>query len=247
MSNSSGTLIRVTPSELHFGSATDSAGGYVGRLIIKNMRSNSVGFKFKTNAPEKFSVKPVLGSLTEIGQTVEITVRSLQPISPDDRFLIQTIHLSPEEARSLSSSMWRTFSSQRIREGFINCRLATASPSNSPSLSPSRQVVSKTTMTMKTTHTQMRSSQRSFSWKSVLEIPYMTVQLVIYLIYHLFRRMFKLYSELANKGWPRRNLLLVAVVCLLVVIALPLRKLVYITVRPANINFDSPEISPLSA
>jgi hypothetical protein len=37
--------------------------GQVSKVKLKNLSSSPVGYKFKTNAPMKYSVKPVLGVL----------------------------------------------------------------------------------------------------------------------------------------------------------------------------------------
>ncbi|KAG0252374.1 hypothetical protein BG011_007015 [Mortierella polycephala] len=48
------------------------ASGQVAKIKLKNLTSTTtIGYKFKTNAPLKYSVKPVLGTLAP-GETVKV-------------------------------------------------------------------------------------------------------------------------------------------------------------------------------
>ena len=51
--------------------ASKVSSGLVSKLKIKNLLSAPVGYKFKTNAPLRYSVKPVLGVLAP-GQSIEV-------------------------------------------------------------------------------------------------------------------------------------------------------------------------------
>ncbi|KAJ1915858.1 hypothetical protein IWQ60_008304 [Tieghemiomyces parasiticus] len=229
------------------------------------MRASCVGFKFKTNAPDKFSVKPVLGALTQLAETVEVTVRSLQPISPEDQFLIQTIHLAPEECQGLNSAKWRTFHSRRIHEGFINCRTSPStgcSPRMTPvpsqtlysppsSMSAHHSVTkTRTTVTLKAATPGKRQAP-IFSWRSVLEVPYLTIQLMLYLLYHAFKRISHFYSDvIVEKVRPARHQLAWALfICLLLVVtAYPLRRILFTPsgMPGSSVVFDTPQVSPQS-
>lgn len=98
-------LIRISPSEFQF---AVSRSGYTSRLRLTCLQQQPVGFKFKTNAPHKFLVKPVVWALTERGAVVDVVVRSTSPVTDDDRFLIQTVALAAEEAVDLDSAKVRT-------------------------------------------------------------------------------------------------------------------------------------------
>ncbi|KAJ1961254.1 hypothetical protein GGI12_003348 [Dipsacomyces acuminosporus] len=113
-------LIRISPSEFQF---TESKSGYSSRLRLTNLQQRPVGFKFKTNAPHKFLVKPVVCSLPKKGMAVDVIVKSTSPINDSDRFLIQTVALSPDEAEGLDSAKWRTLDPSRIMEDLIQCTI----------------------------------------------------------------------------------------------------------------------------
>ncbi|KAJ2654212.1 hypothetical protein IWW48_006253 [Coemansia sp. RSA 1200] len=134
-------LIRISPSEFQF---SESRTGYISRLRLTNLQDQAVGFKFKTNAPHKFLVRPVICSLTERGMAVDVVVKSTSPISDADRFLIQTVALAADEAEGLDSPKWRTLDPSRIMEDLIYCTVGlrrssissqgSASPPASPTL-----------------------------------------------------------------------------------------------------------------
>ncbi|KAJ2451015.1 hypothetical protein GGI03_006920 [Coemansia sp. RSA 2337] len=124
-------LIRISPSEFQF---TESGSGYTSRLRLTSLQHQAVGFKFKTNAPHKFLVKPVVCSLTKQGMTIDVIVKSTSPITDADRFLIQTVALAANEAEDLDSAKWRTLDPSRIMEDLIHCTSGTRRSSISPSL-----------------------------------------------------------------------------------------------------------------
>ncbi|KAJ2384306.1 hypothetical protein GGI23_006956, partial [Coemansia sp. RSA 2559] len=134
-------LIRISPSEFQF---SESRTGYISRLRLTNLQGQAVGFKFKTNAPHKFLVRPVVCSLTAKGMAVDVVVKSTSPITDVDRFLIQTVALAAEEAEGLDSTKWRTLDPSRIMEDLIHCTAGrrrssissqdSASPPGSPTL-----------------------------------------------------------------------------------------------------------------
>ncbi|KAJ2716154.1 hypothetical protein H4S00_004628 [Coemansia sp. D1744] len=130
-------LIRISPSEFQF---TECRTGYTSRLRLTSLQGQAVGFKFKTNAPHKFLVKPVVCSLTKKGMSVDVVVRSSSPITDVDRFLIQTVALAADEAEDLDSAKWRTLDPSRIMEDLIYCtigrRRSSSQSSGSQSDSP---------------------------------------------------------------------------------------------------------------
>ncbi|CAO3563250.1 unnamed protein product [Mortierella alpina] len=113
------SLIQISPQQFHF-YASRVPPGQIAKLRLKNLSTESIGYKFKTNAPSKYSVKPVLGALAP-GETLKIFVRSESWISPQDRFLLQTVALTQEEVSDLSTSSWKILDHKRFVEHFIKC------------------------------------------------------------------------------------------------------------------------------
>ncbi|KAI8582008.1 hypothetical protein K450DRAFT_230359 [Umbelopsis ramanniana AG] len=139
----SNPAIRISPPEFQF-YASRSSSGYISRLTIRNLIDRPVGFKLKTNAPARYSVKPVLASLAP-NAVMEVYVRSDSEVMPEDKFLIQSLPLTPAEAQDkLSSTSWRLLDRRRITENLINCsmmrgfRAHTLSQSSTRSPTPSK-------------------------------------------------------------------------------------------------------------
>ncbi|KAJ1834149.1 hypothetical protein LPJ63_002173 [Coemansia sp. RSA 2711] len=128
-------LIRISPSEFQF---TQTSSGYTSRLRLTSLQSQAVGFKFKTNAPHKFLVKPVVCSLTQKGMSVDVVVKSSSPITDVDRFLIQTVALAADEADNLDSTKWRTLDPSRIMEDLIYCTVGRRRSASQSSASASQ-------------------------------------------------------------------------------------------------------------
>ncbi|TPX70386.1 hypothetical protein SpCBS45565_g01821 [Spizellomyces sp. 'palustris'] len=113
-------LLNLTPTDLFF-TPTRSNIGVIAKVTIQNPGKRAVGYKLKTNAPARYSVKPVLGVLVG-GGSVDVLVRSESDIQPNDRFLLQTVHLSDEETKGLDAIKWRTLDRRRFVEIFIDCK-----------------------------------------------------------------------------------------------------------------------------
>ncbi|KAI9283003.1 PapD-like protein [Umbelopsis sp. AD052] len=96
MANKHSPVIRISPPEFQFYPLRQGP-GFTARLHVKNLIEHSVAFKFKTNAPTRYSVKPVLAVLHP-GDAIETYVRSETPISDQDKFLIQSVPLTEEES-----------------------------------------------------------------------------------------------------------------------------------------------------
>ncbi|KAF9320762.1 Motile sperm domain-containing protein 2 [Podila horticola] len=94
--------------------------GLVSKLKIKNLLSSPVGYKFKTNAPLRYSVKPVLGVLVP-GQSIEVFVRCESWVNPQDRFLLQSVGLTEEESQYIDATTWKELDRRRVIECFIQC------------------------------------------------------------------------------------------------------------------------------
>ncbi|KAI1321789.1 Motile sperm domain-containing protein 2 [Mortierella claussenii] len=112
-------LLRISPQTFQF-TASKVSSGLVSKLKIKNLMEASVGYKFKTNAPLRYSVKPVLGVL-EPGQSIEVFVRCESWVNPQDRFLLQSVALGKEESQQIDAVTWKEIDRRRILEHFIQC------------------------------------------------------------------------------------------------------------------------------
>ncbi|KAH7047673.1 PapD-like protein [Linnemannia elongata] len=116
----SNEILRISPQQFHF-TASRVSPGQVSKVKLKNLSSSPVGYKFKTNAPMKYSVKPVLGVLAP-DESIKIFVRCDNWISPQDRFLLQCIVLKDdEEAKSIDSRSWKSLDPKRFIECYIPC------------------------------------------------------------------------------------------------------------------------------
>ncbi|RKO84968.1 hypothetical protein BDK51DRAFT_43048 [Blyttiomyces helicus] len=119
-------LVTTSPDHLLFTPSRSNV-GFISRLSLKNEApTGTVGFKFKTNAPASYSVKPVLGSISA-GETIAVFVRNETKIDPSDRFLLQTLTLSSDDPSSITSATWKQLDRSRMTETFIECRVAGSS------------------------------------------------------------------------------------------------------------------------
>ncbi|KAG0250893.1 hypothetical protein BG011_007989 [Mortierella polycephala] len=112
-------LLRISPQNFQF-TASKVSSGLVSKLKIKNLSSTPMGYKFKTNAPLRYSVKPVLGVLAS-GQSTEVFVRCESWVNPQDRFLLQSVALAEEESEHIDAVTWKELDRRRINESFIQC------------------------------------------------------------------------------------------------------------------------------
>ncbi|GJJ68312.1 hypothetical protein EMPS_00658 [Entomortierella parvispora] len=113
------SFLRISPQNFQF-TASKVSSGLVSKLKIKNLLSAPVGYKFKTNAPLRYSVKPVLGVLVP-GQSIEVFVRCESWVNPQDRFLLQSIALTEDESAQIDAASWKELDRRRIIETFIQC------------------------------------------------------------------------------------------------------------------------------
>ncbi|KAK9765553.1 hypothetical protein K7432_006019 [Basidiobolus ranarum] len=116
-------LVRISPKEFNFSATVGAGGARISRLSIRSLQTSPVGFKFKTNAPLRYSVRPVYGVLERLNSVAEVYVRCESDVQPSDRFLIQTVQLTTEEAENMGASLWRSLDRKRILEHFINCKV----------------------------------------------------------------------------------------------------------------------------
>ena len=67
------------------------------RLVLENTSHTvTIGYKFKTNAPSRYSVKPVYATIAPL-EKMEIIVKTDQKILVTDRFLVQSVPLTELE------------------------------------------------------------------------------------------------------------------------------------------------------
>ncbi|KAJ3378948.1 hypothetical protein HDU92_007010 [Lobulomyces angularis] len=94
----------------------------LGKITVQSNSANPIGYKFKTNAPARYSVKPVLGVL-EPHCSINILVRTEGNINATDRFLIQTVSLTSDESLIINSNTWKQLDRSRLYENFIDCKI----------------------------------------------------------------------------------------------------------------------------
>ncbi|KAJ3183892.1 hypothetical protein HDU87_006009 [Geranomyces variabilis] len=139
--------LTLSPPDLVF-QPTRSQIGVIAKVTLHNVhpsRHRPVAYKIKTNAPARYSVKPVLGVLAP-GAMMDVLVRSEAAIQPEDRFLLQTIALTDDEASNMDSEKWRTLDRSRMIDTFIFCKQST----RPRAISSSSQKVLETTTTSTT-------------------------------------------------------------------------------------------------
>ncbi|KAF9135509.1 Motile sperm domain-containing protein 2 [Mortierella sp. GBA39] len=112
-------ILRISPQTFQF-TASKVSSGLVSKLKIKNVHATPVGYKFKTNAPLRYSVKPVLGVLAP-GQSIEVFVRCESWVNPQDRFLLQSVSLTEPESQHIDAITWKEIDRRRLVETFIQC------------------------------------------------------------------------------------------------------------------------------
>ncbi|KAI1312231.1 hypothetical protein EDD11_003031 [Mortierella claussenii] len=81
----------------------------------------------------KYSVKPVFGVLAP-NESVKIFVRSDNWISPQDKFLLQSVALIKEEELTLDSRSWKCLDAKRFIENYIPCSPSSALSMREPEL-----------------------------------------------------------------------------------------------------------------
>ncbi|KAG9327091.1 hypothetical protein KVV02_008721 [Mortierella alpina] len=121
----------MTPKNKPLFAASRVPPGQIAKLRLKNLSADSIGFKFKTNAPLKYSVKPVLGALAP-GESIKIF--GILPFPPPCNSLIQELHASVAPLQiaktdapgyfSISPNLqfeWKTLDHKRFVEHYIPC------------------------------------------------------------------------------------------------------------------------------
>ncbi|KAI8589445.1 hypothetical protein BDZ88DRAFT_418210 [Geranomyces variabilis] len=157
--------LTLSPPDLVF-QPTRSQIGVIAKVTLHNVHPSGhrpVAYKIKTNAPARYSVKPVLGVLVP-GAMMDVLVRSEAPIQPEDRFLLQTIALTDEEALNMDSEKWRTLDRSRMIDTFIFCKQST----RPRTISSSSQKTPETTTSSSTSATSSLLSSSSLRQPSAL-------------------------------------------------------------------------------
>ncbi|KAI8806395.1 hypothetical protein BJ742DRAFT_363164 [Cladochytrium replicatum] len=121
--NMDGTsLLTIFPREFAFHVARSNKGMIARTLLTNRSSERTVGFKFKTNAPGRFSVSPVLG-IVYPQSSVEIYVRSQSAeFMPSDSFMVETVDLNISEVSTLTPLTWRELPTSRILSVYLSCR-----------------------------------------------------------------------------------------------------------------------------
>ncbi|KAI9090499.1 hypothetical protein DFS34DRAFT_344201 [Phlyctochytrium arcticum] len=110
-----------SPLDLYF-TPTRSNVGLIAKVSLQSTHgTRPIGYKLKTNAPARYSVKPVLGVLWD-GKSLDVLVRSEGGLHPQDRFLLQTVVLTEEEAKDLDAAKWKTLDRRRMVDTFLDCK-----------------------------------------------------------------------------------------------------------------------------
>ncbi|KAJ3035495.1 hypothetical protein HDV00_003701 [Rhizophlyctis rosea] len=214
-------LLAITPPEFRF---TDSrlSVGYISRLTLTNRNNKPVGFKFKTNAPARYSVKPVLGTL-EPNASVDVFVRSETQINLTDRFLLQTLILSNEEASAVNATMWKQLDKRRMADTFIDCRLRDGAGAGKLGSSPSQSQLDASIH---------RSTSQTFSVTPKSSSPSTTAS-------HKARALTHTVTAMTTARYTKLQTILISAVCLVLGILVPYRWLLH--------QLTSVVVSPMSA
>ncbi|KAJ2809388.1 phosphatidylinositol-binding protein scs2 [Coemansia guatemalensis] len=110
-------------------------------LLLTNKNNGPAAFKVKTTAPKKYCVRPNAGRI-ESGDSIKIQI-SLQPIKEEmagdtkcrDKFLIQSIQISPEMDSMPMSELWAMVEREAksaINEKRLRVRYVLPKPAKEP-------------------------------------------------------------------------------------------------------------------
>ncbi|OCT93948.1 hypothetical protein XELAEV_18011611mg [Xenopus laevis] len=118
-----GPLLHISPAEeLHFGSKESGERKCI--IVLNNVTKNTVAFKVRTTAPEKYRVKPS-NSSCEPGATVDIVVslHAAFVASLQDRFLVMAAEMEQPSGASTQelSQFWKEVSRSKVMEHRLRC------------------------------------------------------------------------------------------------------------------------------
>ncbi|CAJ0923139.1 unnamed protein product [Ranitomeya imitator] len=113
-----GPFLHISPAEeLHFGSKESGERKCV--IILNNVTKNTVAFKVRTTAPDKFRVKPS-NSSCEPGSTVDIVVslHAASTASLQDRFLVMAAEMEQSTGTGAQelAQFWKEVPRNKVME-----------------------------------------------------------------------------------------------------------------------------------
>ncbi|XP_073473050.1 motile sperm domain-containing protein 2 [Aquarana catesbeiana] len=127
-----GPLLHISPAEeLHFG--TKESGERKCTIVLNNVTKNTVAFKVRTTAPDKYRVKPS-NSSCEPGSTVDIVVslHAASTASLQDRFLVMAAEMEQSSSTGTQelAQFWKELPRNKIMEHRLRCHIVeTSKPS----------------------------------------------------------------------------------------------------------------------
>ncbi|XP_038613041.1 motile sperm domain-containing protein 2 isoform X1 [Tachyglossus aculeatus] len=132
-----GLLLHISPAEeLYFGSK--EIGEKKCLIVLTNVAKNTVAFKVRTTAPDKYRVKPS-NSSCEPGTSLDIVV-SLHGgfmVSPQDRFLIMAAEMEQQLSGTGAAELaqfWKDVPRTKVMEHRLRCHVLESSKPSSLSL-----------------------------------------------------------------------------------------------------------------
>nr|XP_060625981.1 motile sperm domain-containing protein 2 isoform X2 [Anolis sagrei ordinatus] len=134
-----GPLLHISPAEeLHFGSK--ETGEKKCLIVLTNVTKNTVAFKVRTTAPDKYRVKPS-NSSCEPGTSLDIIV-SLHggcAVSLQDRFLIMAAEMEQSSVVGTQelTQFWKEIPRNKVMEHRLRCHVTESSKPSSLTLNES--------------------------------------------------------------------------------------------------------------
>lgn len=98
---------------------------------------NPIAYKFKTNAPKRYSVRPVVGLVPQGGE-IEVMIKCENEPEKDDRFLVMSKSLAVDFVGVVNSAYIRSIEASLFTETVIKCRSSSRSNALEPIPIPSR-------------------------------------------------------------------------------------------------------------
>ncbi|XP_053312924.1 motile sperm domain-containing protein 2 [Spea bombifrons] len=131
-----GPLLHISPAEeLHFGSKESGERKCV--IVLNNVTKNTVAFKVRTTAPDKYRVKPS-NSSCEPGSTVDIVVslHAAFMASLQDRFLVMAAEMEQSCGTSVQdlAQFWKEVPRNKVMEHRLRCHVLETNKPNTLSL-----------------------------------------------------------------------------------------------------------------
>ncbi|NP_001088926.1 motile sperm domain containing 2 S homeolog [Xenopus laevis] len=120
-----GPFLHISPAEeLHFGSKESGERKCI--IVLSNVTKNTVAFKVRTTAPEKYRVKPS-NSSCEPGSTVDIVVslHAAFVASLQDRFLVMAAEMEQPSSASTQelAQFWKELPRSKVMEHRLRCHV----------------------------------------------------------------------------------------------------------------------------